>query len=103
MPIPDPEYNFGLTAELLPPENASVVDPIESNLPDSVPEETSSTEIFTQFPNKGPSPSGPTTLTAGSGAPNGTVSVPNEGAKLYVFFYEGDLQKPVYFASTVDY
>lgn len=47
--------------------------------------------------------SAPTTLITSSGSPNGTVSVPNEGAKVFVFFYGGDIQKPVYFASTVDY
>jgi hypothetical protein len=47
--------------------------------------------------------SSPTTMITSYGSPNGTVSVPNEGAKVFVFFYGGDIQKPVYFASTVDY
>jgi hypothetical protein len=37
-----------------------------------------------------------------SGSPNGTVSVPNESAKVWVFFYGGDIQRPVYFASAIE-
>ncbi len=41
-------------------------------------------------------------LTSASGSPNGTVSVPNESAKVWVFFYGGDIQRPVYFASAIE-
>ena len=40
--------------------------------------------------------------TSASGSPNGTVSVPNESAKVWVFFYGGDIQRPVYFASAIE-
>jgi hypothetical protein len=36
------------------------------------------------------------------GSPNGTFSVPNESAKVWVFFHDGDIQRPVYFAVAVD-
>jgi hypothetical protein len=38
----------------------------------------------------------------GTGSPNGTFSIPNVGAKVWVFFYGGDIQKPVYFGSVVE-
>lgn len=41
-------------------------------------------------------------LTSASGSPNGTLSVPNPGAKVWVFFYGGDIQKPVYFAAAIE-
>ena len=68
-------------------------------------QENPGTEIFKIEPNSGKEleASRPSSLTSSYGAPNGTVSVPNEGAKVFVFFYGGDIQKPVYFASTVDY
>lgn len=44
----------------------------------------------------------PNSLTSASGSPNGTLSVPNAGAKVWVFFYGGDIQKPVYFASAIE-
>ena len=68
-------------------------------------QENPGTEIFKIEPNSGKEleASQPSSLTSAYGAPNGTVSVPNEGAKVFVFFYGGDIQKPVYFASTVDY
>jgi hypothetical protein len=44
----------------------------------------------------------PNALTSASGSPNGTLSVPNAGAKVWVFFYGGDIQKPVYFASAIE-
>jgi hypothetical protein len=40
--------------------------------------------------------------TSASGSPNGAISIPNEGAKVWVFFYGGDIQKPVYFASAIE-
>ena len=42
------------------------------------------------------------TWNSASGSPNGTVSVPNESAKVWVFFYGGDIQRPVYFASAIE-
>lgn len=36
------------------------------------------------------------------GSPNGTFSVPNQSAKVWVFFHDGDIQRPVYFAVAVD-
>lgn len=42
------------------------------------------------------------TYSSASGSPNGTVSVPNESAKVWVFFYGGDIQRPVYFASAIE-
>ena len=36
------------------------------------------------------------------GGPNGIFSKPSIGAKVWVFFYGGDVQRPVYFASTVE-
>ena len=44
----------------------------------------------------------PNSLTSASGSPNGNLSVPNAGAKVLVFFYGGDIQKPVYFASAIE-
>lgn len=44
----------------------------------------------------------PNSLTSASGSPNGTLSVPNAGAKVWVFFYGGDIQKPIYFASAIE-
>lgn len=41
-------------------------------------------------------------LNAASGSPNGTLTVPNPGAKVWVFFYGGDVQKPVYFAAAIE-
>lgn len=41
-------------------------------------------------------------LITASGSPNGAFSVPNEGAKIWVFFYGGDTQKPVYFGAAVE-
>jgi hypothetical protein len=40
--------------------------------------------------------------TSSSGSPNGAISIPNESAKVWVFFYGGDIQKPVYFASAIE-
>lgn len=37
-----------------------------------------------------------------SGSPNGILTVPNTSAKVWVFFYGGDIQRPVYFASAID-
>ena len=42
------------------------------------------------------------TASSASGSPNGMFSVPNEGAKVWVFFYGGDIQKPIYFAAAVE-
>ena len=36
-----------------------------------------------------------------AGAAKGVVSSPTEGARVWVFFYGGDIQKPVYFASAI--
>lgn len=36
------------------------------------------------------------------GSATGTFSTVNEGAKVWVFFYGGDVQKPVYFAHSLD-
>lgn len=36
------------------------------------------------------------------GSATGTFSTVNEGAKVWVFFYGGDIQKPVYFAQSLD-
>lgn len=44
----------------------------------------------------------PDTTIAGNGSPNGFFSVPGFGAKVWVFFYDGDVQKPIYFASVVE-
>jgi hypothetical protein len=44
----------------------------------------------------------PDTTIAGNGSPNGFFSVPAYGAKVWVFFYDGDIQRPVYFASVVE-
>lgn len=41
-------------------------------------------------------------LNTSEGSPNGTFSVPNESAKVWVFFHGGDIQRPVYFAVAVD-
>lgn len=38
----------------------------------------------------------------GVGSHNGIYSSPNFGAKVWVFFYGGDVQKPVYFAAAVE-
>jgi 3D (Asp-Asp-Asp) domain-containing protein len=38
----------------------------------------------------------------GNGSPNGTFSVPTVGSKVWVFFYGGDIQRPVYFAAVVE-
>jgi hypothetical protein len=35
----------------------------------------------------------------GTGSPNGYFSTPSPGAKVWVFFYGGDIQKPVWFAA----
>jgi hypothetical protein len=40
--------------------------------------------------------------TSAKGSPNGTFSIPNESAKVWVFFHGGDIQRPVYFASIVE-
>jgi len=37
-----------------------------------------------------------------TGAPSGAFSVPQPGAKVWVFFYGGDIQKPVYFGVAND-
>lgn len=37
-----------------------------------------------------------------TGGPSGAFSVPNPGAKVWVFFYGGDIQKPVYFGVAND-
>lgn len=44
----------------------------------------------------------PNSLITASGSPNGAFSVPNEGAKVWVFFYGGDIQKPIYFGAAVE-
>lgn len=44
----------------------------------------------------------PDTTIAGNGSPNGFFSVPAYGAKVWVFFYDGDIQRPIYFASVVE-
>ena len=44
----------------------------------------------------------PDTTIAGNGSPNGFFSVPAYGAKVWVFFYDGDVQRPVYFAAAVE-
>jgi hypothetical protein len=36
-----------------------------------------------------------------AGAAKGVISSPTEGARVWVFFYGGDIQKPVYFASAI--
>ena len=37
-----------------------------------------------------------------AGSPNGAVTVPNEGSKVWVFFLGGDIQKPIYFGGVVE-
>lgn len=44
----------------------------------------------------------PNAMIAGKGSPNGFFSVPNVGAKVWVFFYGGDVQKPIYFANVIE-
>jgi len=41
-------------------------------------------------------------FTSARGSPNGIFSIPNESAKVWVFFHGGDIQRPVYFASIVE-
>lgn len=36
-----------------------------------------------------------------AGAAKGVISCPSEGARVWVFFYGGDIQKPVYFAMSI--
>jgi hypothetical protein len=54
---------------------------------------TESTDVHARTPNF---------LAGGQGSPNGTFSVPNPGAKVWVFFYGGDIQKPIYFAAATE-
>lgn len=44
----------------------------------------------------------PNSLYSAEGTPNTTISIPNPGAKVWVFFYGGDLQRPVYFAAAIE-
>lgn len=44
----------------------------------------------------------PDTTIGGNGSPNGMFSVPAFGSKVWVFFYDGDVQKPIYFASVIE-
>lgn len=41
-------------------------------------------------------------FTSASGSVNGVFSIPNEGAKVWVFFHGGDIQRPIYFATGVE-
>ncbi len=41
-------------------------------------------------------------LLGSTGGPSGAFSIPNPGSKVWVFFYGGDIQKPVYFGVAND-
>jgi len=55
--------------------------------------------LLNPVPNFNPSVNNP--MLAGD-QPSGMFSIPNKGAKVFVFFLGGDIQKPVYFANLLE-
>ena len=53
-------------------------------------------------PNNQPGASGPIKTVGGAGSARGMFSIPTDGAKVWVFFHGGDIQRPIYFASCPD-